>query len=682
MKAHDNEPFVDLHNVEFYNFTPRAILHMKSDRKGLLAVARSDRTIEVWNIASEAPILLQTLYPKGNFIIEGLAWAQGQLFSVDNDGQMLQWDLNSGEIHKIMRVTGSAASCIDVSPNEDLICVGTEEGYLNIFSVSEENGVLYQKIMDKQEGRVVCVTFDPTGKLLATGSVDNLRVWDVQTGHVLHKMSVPRLETKKEAIVWCVTFVKDLKIISGDSTGRLTVWDGRLGVQISSLVASKVDILAITATEDMENVFCSGIDPDIKSYSEITIRKEGEETRQWVRGKGRLIHNHDVHALVWHNKKLFSGGQDGFLTISSYPPKIVNKYGPFLASPSATISQEQRTILLKYQNYLEIWRLGTTEARDEPGRHDISLKNQPKKLLELKSKHGKHIIDAKLSPNGSWIVYTTPELTKIFNFVAAEDQIPDLRIVDVPEEMLGAQKIAFNGASDVIFASNSNKSIQIFTLGVDSWQHTTTIDTSGHLSGVIRQLEVSSCGKFLAVMSSGNDVVLYHYQKKWQKLLSLPKHSHAPTAMGFRPQCKSIVVAFADQKVFEYNFKEMSFVFSSFVDCGNTKHAIKGVTFDPRRADVVLLHTELGINVLRMMTEEEEEDEEQNNSIIRLKKNKKGSERRDPEGKTVVKTVKEYEHLIHLEWLQEKELIAVHINTLQLVEQLPPALKQKKFGIS
>lgn len=546
---------------------------------------------------------------------------------------------------KVMRVTGSAATCVDVNPDEDLIVVGTEEGYLNLFSVTEENGVLYNKIMDKQEGRVVCVGFDPSGQFLATGSVDNLRVWSVATGHVLHKMSVPRLEAKKEAIVWCLTFVKDLRIISGDSTGRLTVWDGKLGVQVSSITATKVDILALTVTDDMETVYCTGVDPDIKQYEEIAIRKEAQKTRQWVRGKGRKIHNHDVHALVWYNKKLISGGQDGFLTVSSYPPKVVNKYGPFLTPPSATISQEQRLILLKYLNYLEVWRLGTVATRNEPGTHDISLKEQPKKLLELKSKHGKAIIDAKISPDGTWIVYSTPFLVKIFHFETKPSEKPELINVETPEEMSGAQKIVFNHKSDTIFVTKANKIVQIFILGSNSWQYQQSIDMSHHLNGSIRQMDLSSCSTYLACLSWNGDVVIFHCPKKWEPLLVLPKHSHCPTAMAIRPNSKSIVLAFADQKVFEYNFNEMRFVFSCFADCGNSRHPITGIVFDPRRSDVVLLQTELGIHVLRQLEEDEVGDEGIGNEspMVRVKKNKKGDERKDLEGKMVVKTVKEYE---------------------------------------
>lgn len=565
-------------------------------------------------------------------------WVQDHLFSVDSDGQLLQWDLDVSDVKKVMRVTGSAATCIDVNPEDNLIVVGTEEGYLNLFSVSEENGVLYNKIIDKQEGRVVCVTFDPSGKFLATGSVDYIRVWNVETGHVLHKMSVPRLEAKKEAIVWCVTFVKDLKIISGDSTGRLTIWDGKLGVQVSSMTASKVDILALAVTEDLNTLYCSGVDPDIKEYSEITIRKESQETRQWVRGKGRKIHNHDVHALLCYNKRLFSGGQDGFLTVSSYPPKIVNKYGPFLTRPSATISQEQRLILLKYVNYLEVWRLGTVGTKNEQETSEIMLKDHPKKLLELKSKNGHSIIDAKMSSDGKWIAYSTSSFVKMFHFETKTLQKPVLTNVEVPKEMMETKILIFNHKSDTIYVTKSNTVIEKFILVSNVWQYQQSIDLSNNLNGSIRQLQLSACSKYFACLTSNNEIAIFHLNKKWDLLLVLPKHSHPATAMAFRPNCKSIVIAFSDQKVFEYNLEEKCFIFTCFADCGNSRHPIIGITFDPRRPEVVLLQTELGIHVLSELENDDDGNEEEESS---MKKNKKGDERRS--GRYKVKTVKNCE---------------------------------------
>lgn len=65
-------------------------------------------------------------------------------------------------------LTGYAAWCLDVSPDNTLIAAGTEQGYINLFNVEHEN-IVYEKLFDKQEGRILCCKFDPTGKVLATG---------------------------------------------------------------------------------------------------------------------------------------------------------------------------------------------------------------------------------------------------------------------------------------------------------------------------------------------------------------------------------------------------------------------------------------------------------------------------------------------------------------------------------
>lgn len=38
------------------------------------------------------------------------------------------------------------------------------------------------------------------------------------------------------------------------------------------------------------------------------------------------------------------------------------------------------------------------------------------------------------------------------------------------------------------------------------------------------------------------------------------------------------------------------------------------------------------------------------------------------------------QHLVHLSWLGEDELVSVEISPESLLEQLPPTLKMKKYG--
>jgi hypothetical protein len=39
------------------------------------------------------------------------------------------------------------------------------------------------------------------------------------------------------------------------------------------------------------------------------------------------------------------------------------------------------------------------------------------------------------------------------------------------------------------------------------------------------------------------------------------------------------------------------------------------------------------------------------------------------------------QHLVHLDWLSDGELIAVEVSPLVFAEKLPPSLKEKRFGV-
>lgn len=62
------------------------------------------------------------------------------------------------------------------------------------------------------------------------GSINTIRVWNVETGHAITRMSVSR--RGREVIVWCLGILSDNTIVSGDSLGRLIFWDSALGDQV------------------------------------------------------------------------------------------------------------------------------------------------------------------------------------------------------------------------------------------------------------------------------------------------------------------------------------------------------------------------------------------------------------------------------------------------------------------
>lgn len=97
-----------------------------------------------------------------------MGWANNRLFSTGLGGSLVEWDLVNLCMKKSVLLTGYAAWCLDVNQSNTCIAVGTEQGYINIYSI-ENNDIVYKCLFDKQEGRIMCCKFDKTGNTLVTG---------------------------------------------------------------------------------------------------------------------------------------------------------------------------------------------------------------------------------------------------------------------------------------------------------------------------------------------------------------------------------------------------------------------------------------------------------------------------------------------------------------------------------
>lgn len=375
-----------IHNARFYNLPPRAINSMAYNPEmswlaltrflhniytlNLLTrflirnkyVYRDDASIEIWNI-QHAPYLQQTIAGSSVASIEAISWCGNRLFSTGLTGELIEYDLRTQQAKQKLLLTGNAAWCMDISRQRTQLIVGTDSGFLNLYDVSEENEINFVKVFDKQDGKILCCKFDPTGEFVATGSADAIRLWELKTGHAIYKMSVGRTEAKKETIVWSLQVLKDLVIIAGDSRGYITVWDGKLGAQIDNFQATTCgDILAVTVNEDESIFACAGINPKIRFFALTEVKRGDAVTKSWVKFFQRSVHEHDVKTLQFVGSRIFSGGVDGYLGLSNSSKikgtQATSRYGPFLESPSSVLAAEKRVLLLKYPNYLEVWRLG------------------------------------------------------------------------------------------------------------------------------------------------------------------------------------------------------------------------------------------------------------------------------------------------------------------------------------
>lgn len=144
---------------------------------------RLDGCIEIWNVKN-SPYIEKTFSSNvDNYSVEQLAWFDDRLFSIGIHGFLVEYDLLKCTVLRKSIVTGEAAYCLDIHNGRKQIAVGTEQGYLNIFDI-EEDSISYNKFFDKQEGQIMCLKFHSSGSFIATGGLDSIRIWDVETGNL------------------------------------------------------------------------------------------------------------------------------------------------------------------------------------------------------------------------------------------------------------------------------------------------------------------------------------------------------------------------------------------------------------------------------------------------------------------------------------------------------------------
>lgn len=684
-----------IHNFKLYNLEPKAIICLTYEPKNTrLALCRNDNSIEIWNV-NDAPFLERTIVGHPESSVETVLWVNKRLFSTGLIGMVIEYDLGSLTPKYEVAVTGGAAWCMDVNKSKTQIAVGTEDGYINTFNVTEDY-LIYDKIFDKQEGRILCIKWDITEQMIFTGSIDTVRIWNAVSGHAVHRMTTSRKEANKETIVWCLAVTDDNVIVSGDSRGILSFWDSGVGTMIESHQSHSADILAIAISNDMDTIYCAGVDPTVCSYSKITVKFSG----RWIKGIERRLHEHDVRALVEANGKLYSAGVDGYLVQSSYPPKTMIKYPPFLQSPSVLISRKSRCVLLRYSNYIELWKLGSVSKKlqqyAKPGMIH-QLQEEPVNLLKLKTKANESIISCAVTSDSKIIAYSTDSAIKLFNFDVRNGDPVLSRLEPGYLPLDKAHKMLFSPDDSRLVMVDSNKSendeIKIIFMKnrMGTLNYEATIPAGEKLVDNVSLICFSPDGKYLvcadylsniAIYPIGKDLASEKPQTWW-----LPRYKCPPTAMAVQKRTLNLVVVYSDHKIVEYNIAKKEYTrFSRNLEEQLPKQwlsraiPVSHVTFDPRNENVIIMHD----NVIICVLDKTKTLPNAETKIPRLESgdsmdNSNHGAHTHPQGGFHV--VKKYKNLVHLDWLVGDEMVAVELNPVTLTEKLPPSLKQKRFGM-
>ena len=420
------------------------------------------------------------------------------------------------------------------------------------------------------------------------------------------------------------------------------------------------------------------------------------DRKKWVKSIHRNVHSHDVRSIAATQRTIFSGGIDCLLAVNDIATRSMVKHAPLPHGDSVVLAEAANLVVMRHPTFLEVWKLGEAVGggggggggRPTPG-CVLKLAAEPEKLLQLHSKDDETIRCCAVSQDGGWISYATCTRLRAYR-LAVGDKV-SLEKASVESDIEMAHHIRFYGAGRRMVTATERGSLQFFEVceGEPSVRLIETVEGSGlHLSCGISHLASTAKGDVLAVADyAGNVSALDGKSRKC--LAKMPRYERAAvTALSLNPgaNCDLLVIAYADNHVVEchtrsgrYSQFSKSRLETAFPKQWKSKKTATRGAVQLGDEQLVLWDDAAICVVDRKSTG--------GDAPPRSKQAKGGGggggeneETRRRDTARQVRITRKYEHLLYLGAMSDGALVAVEVRPQAIEEQLPPSLRQKKFG--
>ncbi|XP_069575492.1 U3 small nucleolar RNA-associated protein 4 homolog [Brachyistius frenatus] len=679
-----------VHRVRFFDFTPSAVRAVAfSRRTERLAAARADGAVEVLN--SSDNYFQEKVIPGGaGRAVEALCWAGRRLFSAGLNGEITEYDLENQRPRYTVDAYGGPVWTLGTNDQGTQLAVGCEDGTVKMFDVLEDR-IQFQKNLDRQKGRILSLSWHPSGSLIAAGMMDMIRIFDVETGRATHRLLVERgvgTSRSREVVVWSVLFLSDHTVVSGDSAGKVQVWDGLTGTLVRTHLVTKWDVLALSVSQDESSVIAGTSEGTVVQFQFLSSSADRQE-KDWVRTRTFKNHSHDVRALAHTDTAVVSGGMDTQLVVRPLLDKVEKNTQEAalrkITFPHRSLvgcAKKAGLLLFQFPEHLELWRLGDSDGHGKPG-ESLTVKRKPEKLIQLKRKGEDHICCSAVSPCGGWLSYSTVSSVRLYRLQHDDNNISISRVSRLPKELRSVQQLHFSSDSSRLFASSSQSSVVVVGLERTECKH---LHTFRHKSGSrqpVHLLVASDDGKWLAAANTDCEIHVYDLHK--MKLhCTVPVYSSCPTAIAIHPTTSSLISVHADQQIFEFSLLQKEFTEWSrrLQKLGlhplwtERDTPVTHVTFNPTNPAHIILHDTFMFCIIdQSLPLPEAKTMLYNQMTLRSLPVAERSRHSH-----AFKICKNFQHLLCVSLLEDNSLVVVERPLMDILSQLPAPVRQKKFA--
>lgn len=563
---------MNVHRTRFVDYTPPAVTAIAFSHKSnpgdhqsqnlRCAVGRANGDIEIWNPRDNWSLDI-TLKGGHGRSIEGLTWVSQKghsprLFSIGSSTHVTEWDLNLLRPRTSLDCNAGAIWSIAVSPEQDSLAVGCEDGSLVMVDVAGGPGVLeYKYVLTRQKSRILSVAFSGQNQVVGGCSDSTIKVWDCSQarGPILARMAVDRVRNEP-SLVWSVLVLRNGTIVSGDSTGSVKLWDKKFYSLLQNFKLHQADVLCLGMNALGDTLFSAGVDRKMQMYKLV------DNKRRWAHISGRRFHAHDVRAMASYESRgmssVVTGGVDMTLMVIPLQDFMKTNHRMIPATPQrprCSLAREARLIMQWSDRQIKIWRLC------EP----YELDGEPRQQLVSKMtfQNEENLTSATLSQDGTYLVVSSLIETKLYMLTPSttSSALKPLKIVNDELAMQGARTTMFSQDSSKLFLITPESDIKIYKLSqseIDEEdgmfdieiQEQSLIRTHSILEDTRKnqvylksasQIQASPDGSLLAVCNQSNVTKVYD-SESGTTVVTLPSVSSSITALAFHGNSKVVLV--------------------------------------------------------------------------------------------------------------------------------------------